>query len=83
MSITFQLPMAFRSKRRAIPASPVDQSFRTAETRRALVAPGQISSFAWEGAYIEPSDQSAESMARGTQPNPELERFIASVMYGE
>ncbi|WP_272910875.1 hypothetical protein [Arthrobacter sp. FW306-05-C] len=42
-----------------------------------------MSSFAWEGAYIEPNDQSAESMDPVTQPNPELERFIASLMYGE
>ncbi|MDQ1060394.1 hypothetical protein QFZ23_004295 [Arthrobacter globiformis] len=83
MSITFQLPMTFRSKRRAIPASTADQSFQTAETRQALVAPGQISAFAWEGVYIEPSDESAESMARGTQPNPEFERFLAGLMYGE
>jgi hypothetical protein len=83
MSITFQLPMTFRSKRRVIPASTADQSFQTAEARQALVAPGQISAFAWEGVYIEPSDESAESMARGTQPNPEFERFLAGLMYGE
>jgi hypothetical protein len=74
--------MAFRSIRRTIPASPVNKSFQIAEAPQTLVAPGQISCFAWEGAYIEPNDQSAESMTN-TQPNPELERFIASLMYGE
>ncbi|MFJ4029349.1 hypothetical protein ACIPWF_18395 [Paenarthrobacter sp. NPDC089989] len=82
MSITLQLPMTFRSRRRDFSAVTADHSFDTA-ARRFHTKPGEISASPWEGLYIEPGDETAEAVARTAQPNPELERFLAGLMYGE
>ncbi|MFJ4286879.1 hypothetical protein ACIPY0_14665 [Paenarthrobacter nicotinovorans] len=82
MSITPQLLVTVRSKRRAIPAPTADQGLAQTDGLQGTT-PGQFSTSPWEGLYIEPSKESAESMIRGKQPNPELEQFLAGLMYGE
>jgi hypothetical protein len=43
----------------------------------------QISAAPWEGLYLEPSEGPVDSTASGHRPNPELERFLTALMYGE
>ena len=83
MSITLQLPMTFRSKRRAALVPATDQSSEIAEFGQALATPGQISASPWEGLYVEPGDESAEPVDHDRRLNLEVERFLATLMYGE
>lgn len=42
-----------------------------------------ITSAPWEGLYIEVNDDIDSIAAGGPLPNPDLERFLASLMFGE
>jgi hypothetical protein len=78
MSITLQHLTAFGAERKARHTPAVVPFLEPARGTS-----GQISAAPWEGLYLEPSEDPVDSTASGHRPNPELERFLIALMYGE
>jgi hypothetical protein len=83
MSITLQLSTAFGAKRKARHTPAIVPFLEAVAAQPAGGTPGQISAAPWEGLYLEPSEDSVDSTASGHRPNPEFERFLIALMYGE
>jgi hypothetical protein len=83
MSITLQLSTAFGAKRKAKHTPAAVRFLEAVPAQPARGASGQISAAPWEGLYLEPSEDSVDSTASRHRPNPDLERFLIALMYGE
>jgi hypothetical protein len=83
MSITLQLSTAFGAKRKARHTPAAVRFHEAVAAQPARRTSGQISASPWEGLYLERSEDSVDSTASGHRPNPELERFLVALMYGE
>jgi hypothetical protein len=83
MSITLQLSTAFGAKRKAKHTPAAVRFLEAVAAQPARGASGQISAAPWEGLYLEPPEDSVDSTASRHRPNPDLERFLIALMYGE